>query len=409
MVKPKRNRKIFIAIPLMDELECLPELLGCIRNQDFEGFEVYFCVNQPDTWWEVNDKKDLCDRNRESIAYLKQYCSFPFRIIDKSSKGKGWQGKQLGVGWARKVVMDAVAEAASGDDLIITLDGDTSFSEHYFRSVLDNFNANPDAVGLSVPYYHKLSGSNAEDRAILRYEIYMRNYAINLWRIDSPYHFTALGSAMALPVSSYRAIGGMTPKKSGEDFYFLQKLTKYGRLMSWNEEKVYPAARFSDRVFFGTGPAMIKGAGGDWDSYPIYHHSLFDDIRVTYDTFDELFEHDAATPMDTFFKEVLKQDDIWTPLRKNARTIEGFRRACRDKVDGLRILQYMKYMQSGIGDSDEDCLLEYFEAYHPDTIKELDFLTPGFNFVDLSVMQLDHIRDSLLGIEEYYQKHKHHA
>ena len=407
MLKAAGNRKIHVAIPLMDELESLPGLLECIRNQDFEEFEVYFCVNQPDRWWDDNVRKDLCDRNQASIAYLKQHCSFPFRLIDKSSKGKGWQGKQLGVGWARKVVMDAVAEAASGEDLMITLDGDTSFSKHYFRSVLDNFNANPDAVGLSVPYYHKLSGSNAEDRAILRYEIYMRNYAINLWRINNPYHFTALGSAMALPVSSYRAIGGMTPKKSGEDFYFLQKLTKYGKLMSWNDEKVYPAARFSDRVFFGTGPAMIKGAGGDWDSYPVYHHSLFDDIRVTYDTFDELFEHDTSSPMDTFFKEVLKQDDIWTPLRNNARTIERFRRACRDKVDGLRILQYLKYARTGNGGRGEDCLLEFLETYHSDTIKELDFLTPGFNFGELSVKQLNLIRDALLMIEEKYQK-KHH-
>jgi len=409
MIKPGRDIKIYIAIPLMDELESLPELLECIRNQDFEKFEVYFCVNQPDTWWEDDDRKSICDRNQVSIAYLKQHCSFPFRLIDKSSKGKGWQGKQLGVGWARKVVMDAVAEAASGEDIMITLDGDTSFSKQYFQSVLDNFNANPDAVGLSVPYYHKLSGSNAEDRAILRYEIYMRNYAINLLRINNPYHLTALGSAMAVPVSSYRAIGGMTPKKSGEDFYFLQKLTKYGRLMSWNEEKVYPAARFSNRVFFGTGPAMIKGAGGDWDSYPVYHHSLFDDIRVTYDAFDELFEHDVSSPMDTFFKEVLKQDDIWAPLRKNSRTVERFHRACRDKVDGLRILQYLKYMQNDNGNSDEDCLLEYLETYHTDTIKELDFLTPGFNFGELSVEQLNLIRDALLKIEEKYQKKHHYA
>ncbi|MCK4570192.1 MAG: hypothetical protein KAT76_07865, partial [Bacteroidales bacterium] len=409
MLNSEKDRKIYIAIPLMDELETLPELLECIRNQDFEKFEVYFCVNQPDSWWEDYAHKALCERNQASIAYLKQHCTFPFRIIDKSSKGNGWQGKQLGVGWARKVLMDAITEEASTEDIIITLDGDTSFSKHYFRSVLDNFNANPDAVGLSVPYYHKLSGSNAEDRAILRYEIYMRNYAINLWRIKNPYRFTALGSAMALPVSSYRAIGGMTPKKSGEDFYFLQKLTKYGRLMSWNEEKVYPAARFSDRVFFGTGPAMIKGASGDWDSYPIYHHAMFDEVERTYNTFDELFDKDVPTPIDRFIEEVLKQHDIWTPLRNNARTVDQFRRACRDKIDGLRILQYLKHTQNEKSFNDENCLLEFFNNYHPEAFIELDFLSKGLNFDEISVSQLDSIRNFLVGIEDKYQKKDHYA
>ncbi len=259
--------------------------------------------------------------------------------------------------------MDTVLEEAGPDDIIITLDGDTTFNPGYFSSVIENFNANPKAVGLSVPYYHKLSGSEAEDRAILRYEIYMRNYAVNLWRIRNPYRFTALGSAMAIPVLSYKVIGGMTPKKSGEDFYFLQKLIKYGRLMTWNEEKVYPAARFSDRVFFGTGPAMIKGATGDWESYPIYHHSLFDEVKMSFDAFDALYEKDLPTPLGNYLKNVLAQDNIWEPLRKNSRSMKQFRKACSDKIDGLRILQYLKYSQQKHGYRDEDSLAEYFKLY----------------------------------------------
>ena len=154
------------------------------------------------------------------------------------------------------------------------------------------FDYTPDAVALSNPYYHKLTGAEAEDRAILRYEIYMRNYAINMLLINSPYAFTAMGSAIALPVSSYKAIGGLTPKLSGEDFYFLQKLRKYGNINIHNKEKVYPAARFSDRVFFGTGPAMIKGNDGDWESYPIYHIQLFKNIERTYESFEILFKND---------------------------------------------------------------------------------------------------------------------
>jgi hypothetical protein len=402
-------KKLYIAIPLMDELHNLPVLLQHIEQQDYKWFKVFFCVNQPDSWWDSSEKKEVCERNVASLKYLLAHAPFPYHVIDKCSPGRGWQGKQFGVGWARKIVMDALLSEAGSEDIIITLDADTAFNAGYFRSVLDSFNANRKAVGLSVPYYHRLSGSEAEDRSVLRYEIYMRNYAINLWRIGNPYHFTALGSAMAVPVKSYKAIGGMSPKKSGEDFYFLQKLTKYGQLMTWNEEKVYPAARFSDRVFFGTGPAMIKGATGNWDSYPIYHHSLFDQIHVTYLAFDELFVHQVETPMDGFVKEVFRQEDIWTALRINSKTIEQFRRACRDKIDGLRILQFLKSAQQHIAMKDEDCLLDYLETYQKDNFNIPDFIRKDFTFDELNVAQLNMIRDILVEIEEQYQKSHQYA
>jgi len=403
----KKHTKAYIAIPLLDELENLQMLLAAIDNQECSNYEVFFCVNQPDSWWEDNERKGVCERNIASVEYLQRQCSFPFRVIDKAGKGLGWQGKQLGVGWARKTVMDAINEEADKDDIIITLDGDTGFNPTYFSSVLDNFNAHPEAVGLSVPYYHPLSGSESEDRAILRYEIYMRNYAINLWRIANPFNFTALGSAMALPVSSYRAIGGMTPKKSGEDFYFLQKLRKYGLLLTWNKEKVYPAARFSDRVFFGTGPAMIKGAAGDWNSYPVYHHKLFDIINNTYKKFDELYEKDVETPMDDFILNVLKQKNIWEPLRINAKTAKQFKRACRDKIDGLRILQFLKHTQSSMKMVDEDCLIDLFKSYYPDKLEKLEILNEGFNFDELSLEKLDEIRNMMVEIEESYQQNEY--
>jgi hypothetical protein len=401
--------KLHITIPLMDELEYLPVLLKCIDAQDVRDFAVYFCVNQPDAWWDDGGKREVCERNQQSMAYIREQADFPVKLIDRCSKGKGWQGKDHGVGWARKVVMDAASADADAADIIISLDGDTCFAEGYFRSVLDNFDEHGDAVGLSVPYYHKLCGREAEDRAILRYEIYMRHYAVNLWRIRNPYSYTALGSAMALPVKSYRAIGGMTPKKSGEDFYFLQKLVKFGRLLTWNREKVYPAARFSDRVFFGTGPAMIKGAMGHWDSYPIYHHSLFDDVGATYDAFPRLYAGAEGTPMDAFFASHMRDDDPWEPLRRNSRTVEVFTKACRDRIDGLRILQFLKQMQRTIAMSDEDCLLDFFALYHPGLTEELGLCRGIVNFEEEEIPRLDAIRNALAGIEASFQQNHHRS
>jgi hypothetical protein len=235
----------------------------------------------------------------------------------------------------------------------------------------------------------------------------MRNYAINLWRIKNPYHFTALGSAMALPVSSYKAIGGMTPKRSGEDFYFLQKLLKYGTLMTWNEEKVYPAARFSDRVFFGTGPAMIKGERGDWESYPVYHYSLFDAVQQTYESFERIFEKDIHTPLGDYLEMETGQKDIWSPLRKNSRTVGQFKKACQEKVDGLRILQFLKHGQEARGLGDVESLRALVKKFYPEYFDGFEFMHDDYTFEELSVEQLDIIRNTLAEIEEAYQRKNH--
>jgi hypothetical protein len=406
--KISKTSKIFIALPLMDELETVQSVMDSLCEQKVSNpVEVFVCVNQPDEWWDDEEKRLVCKNNMRTIRLLENGFTgskISLTIIDRFSPGSGWKGKQHGVGWARKTVMDAIDKVAYGSDIIVSLDGDTTFGEHYLQSIADNIASNIHATAIAVPYYHKLTGDELTDRCILRYEIYMRHYALNLWRIKSPYHFTALGSAMAIPVWAYRSIGGMTPQKSGEDFYLLQKLCKMGDVLTWNKEKVYPAARFSDRVFFGTGPAMIKGRDGDWSSYPVYDYRLFDEVLETYNSFEQLFIKDIPTPMTAILSEQHKKDTLWEPLRKNVVTKERFIRACHQKVDGLRVLQYLKSRQNETEHNDEQNLLEYFERFYPEESKTLNIDFKQFSFKDSPVEELDRIRDFMVAEEEKCQK-----
>ena len=198
-------------------------------------------------------------------------------------------------------------------------------------------------------WFHLVKGGKyagvEKDTWLLRYEIYMRYFLLNMLRIKNPYAYTALGSAMAFPVWAYKKLGGLTPVMSGEDFYFLQKLRKSGNLGIWTNTIAYPSARFSDRVNFGTGPALIKGETGDWDSYPIYYYQLFDKVKETFDLFPTLFKRDVTTPMDEFLKKQFGSNEIWKPLRDNYKDEKNFVKACVAKVDGLRILQFLKLSQ----------------------------------------------------------------
>lgn len=396
-----RNPHLHIAVPAIDELKYLPATLEDIAKQKFSStFTVYVCVNQPDEWWDEEEKRGICEQNQELIQFLIQYPHFPIVVLDFSTKGKGWQGKKHGVGWARKALFDHILQTSSDEDIIISLDADTRFGATYFQSIFDQL-INSNINTISVPYYHNLTEDDRANRAILRYELYMRNYALNMYEIGSPFNFTAIGSAIAMRVRGLRKIGGITPMKSGEDFYLLQKFRKMGPISNWNSELVYPATRFSSRVYFGTGPAMIKGDQGDWNSYPIYHHSLFEEIRRCYAQIETLFHTNISSPFLEFLKEQYQESDLWGPLRKNSKTVAQFTKAFHEKADGLRILQYLKATNQSVPLDDLHSFKEnYTHFFQSDPPR---FLENKGSFDEISTTELDHLRDKLFEKEHHFR------
>lgn len=332
---------IAVAIPMMAEYENLPRLFACLEGQTFTHFTIYCCVNN-------EEGSPHLDENLRTLRWLQGYTTLPVVTIDRCSPGRGWQGKEKGVGWARKELFDRILRECPPDEVVVSLDADTTVDRRYFQAVVDTLNAHPEAAAFSVPYYHPLSGDEALDRPMLRYECYMRHYLISLLSIGNPYAFTALGSAMAFPLRAYRRAGGITPMASAEDFYLLQKFVKTGQLVR-NFCPPYPAAelavrpqgRASSRVPLGTGPAIVRGLDAIADSYPFYRPEAFEAVRVTFKTFPALYDNHLDTPMTSFLQRQLRTDDPWEPLRRNFRDRDRFVHACTERVDGLRILQYL--------------------------------------------------------------------
>ena len=380
--------KIFIAIPALDELEQLPGLIADLKVQTLKDFHVFVCVNNPDEWWGDPVKSRFCKNNQKTIEYLNKIHYLNLTVLDRSSKGLGWKGKQRGVGYARKELFEAIDRVADDENIVISLDADTRIKPAFVDSVRKRFLKHKKAMLLTNPYYHELTGIECNDRAILRYELYMRYYLISLLKINSPYAFTALGSAISFKVAGYRKISGITPKEAGEDFYFVNRMKKAGEILVWNEETVYPSSRESDRVPFGTGPAVTKGKKGDWDSYPFYDQEGFERIGETYRLFPQLFIQDCGTPIDDFIQKSFGEN-IWEPLRKNFKTEKLFIRACHEKIDGLRILQILRFYQKG------NSLNNFIKFSREDLCNELQ---DAFSFETCTVLILDEIRRT------YYKK-----
>lgn len=391
----------------MNEYINLPSLIQSFRLQNTKyPFKAIFCINQPESWRDETEKKPVFEDNQKSLQYLQDLDIDFIKVIDRSSKGKGWGEKKHGVGWARKTAMDFANEVASDHDIIFSMDADTFYPPDYLQATTENLLENPEAMGVAIPYYHPLPNNEKAARAMLRYEIYMRHYSLNMWRINSPYKFTALGSALAIPVWAYRKVNGITPKKAGEDFYFLQKLRKSGELLYYNPVKVFPEGRYSERVIFGTGPAMIKGAKGIWDSYPIYHPELFDRIRTIYDAFEDYYNY----PDDKSVIKILKSkfDDLeWIDkLKQHSKSKEEFVKKCHVRFDGLRVLQFLKKHQQKTSPYPEHILREYLLGHYREANRYRPVLEQ-LSFTESSVADLDNIRNLLMKIETKIVKDDH--
>ncbi len=117
--------------------------------------------------------------------------------------------------------------------------------------------------------------------AVTEYECWLRYYVNGLQWAGSVYAYPSIGSLLACDALSYTRIRGFPKRMAGEDFYFQNKLSKIGEMITLTGEPVSLLTRPSSRVPFGTGMGTInigeiKETG---DVYRVYHPHVFDFLR----------------------------------------------------------------------------------------------------------------------------------
>ncbi len=330
---------LHIALPVLDDTAGVYRLLADLEAQSLP-YQLWICVNQPELWWDNPSLRLRAMRNQDLLEALYRQDYSHVRVLDHSSPGKGWAPGRGGIGWARKVLIDAIMAHAAASDWIISVDADTRIEANYLAAVAELKNTQWRAA--VIPYWHAESASLETTIAGSLYEIYLRIYRLQLMAAGAQFHVTPLGSAFAVAVDVCRKIGGLTPKPAGEDFYFLQKIAKYTPIKDAISTVVYPEMRTSDRVLFGTGPAIVDIEAGRLVDYPLYPNILWSDVRETVEAFPRLFEKNEPTPMSAWLETQLKTEDLWTPLRKTFKDPARFVNACHQRVDALRIFQYLR-------------------------------------------------------------------
>jgi len=172
--------------------------------------------------------------------------------------------RQAGVGLARKIGMDEavgrIARTGLCDGVIASLDADCQVAGNYLHRLWHEFLEHDNCPGMSIYFEHPIPENDDDPiyAALLNYELHLRYYVAGQRYAGFPYAFHTIGSAMACRGSVYAAQGGMNRRQGGEDFYFIQKLIALGGYRVLNTTTVYPKVRLSERVPFGTGPALKR-------------------------------------------------------------------------------------------------------------------------------------------------------
>ncbi|HCS26174.1 MAG TPA: hypothetical protein DIW43_01890 [Spongiibacteraceae bacterium] len=283
-------------------------------------------------------------------------------VADRCIKGAPIPAKQ-GVGLARKIGADIACQLLSTGHLrspwLACTDADARLPDDYWHAL--HRQTDP-ASACVFPFSHRRRPPTAD--AIARYELHMLYYVAGLRFAGSPYAWPTIGSCIAFDADAYTQVRGYPKKAGGEDFYLLNKLAKLTGVRHLSGPQVSLSARVSDRVPFGTGPALsnIQKLEAP-DKFCSYHPQSFAYLKAALEGLllsaqDEL----APSPRRIATRHNLNSewfsrlwsdfacDDAITQARSNSRSEAQMQRRLMTWFDGFRTLKWIHACRTWLPD-----------------------------------------------------------
>jgi len=346
---------MIVVIPCYKEPELhrtIQSLFNCERG-DF-SVEIIAVINS----YQI-DSDAVLAMNRDSFRQMNDFASkhnspsfFLTPVLIENL-----EGRQTGAGLPRKLGMDEAIRHFAGDKsgIIVSLDADCELAANYLTEIDRNFKEyrlNSATIEFHHPVEH-LSASDPLRIATTSYENYLRYYRFALEFCGYPYPYFTIGSAFAVTAETYLKVGGMGKQQSGEDFYFLQKVFPLGKTRFIDTTCVYPAARVSDRVPFGTGPALQKMLSENQLSKFTYRIEAFQTLKVFFDTIDLLFKkqeeavNETIADLPEYLLLFLEKDGFISKIEeinRHTATLANFRKRFFHYFNAFKILKYLNFV-----------------------------------------------------------------
>lgn len=323
---------VSVCIPAYGELTLIPTLENLLHCIPLPQVAVYVCFNSA-----VNSELAVVELNQKAYDELENWVAghkpwFQVKLLLYDQL----PSKKAGVGLARKLCMDEASKDQNGNasGILLALDADCTVEPNYFVSVRDFFTTNTSMVAASIYFEHPKPKDDILSEGILEYELHLRYLKNALKWCGYPWHFHTVGSSMAFRTLTYLKSGGMNTRQAGEDYYFLHKLMPlgFGEIITTT---VYPEARYSIRVPFGTGRSML--AFGETGKITTYNFEIFKTLKpfftglhISHLKGNEPFSEIASPNLLAFL-----QDD-------------GLEKACKDAIentstDTAAMARFMKW------------------------------------------------------------------
>jgi len=346
---------MIVVIPCYKEPELIrtvQSLFNCERG-DFP-VEIILLINS----YRI-DKEEVVTMNRESYRQMMDFASannspafFLTPVLIENLPGH-----QTGAGLPRKLGMEEALLHFNGDKsgIIVSLDADCLVAPNYLTEIYRNFKEYR-LHSATIEFHHPVEQLDVSDPlriAATNYEAYLRYYRCALEYCGYPYPYFTIGSAFAVTAETYLKAGGMGKQQSGEDFYFLQKVFPLGRTRFIDTTCVYPAARTSDRVPFGTGPALQKMLTENQLSKYSYQVEAF---RILKDFFGriDLFFKKSQGEIENYISDLpaclllfLNEDGFLSKIEeinRHTASLANFRKRFFSYFNAFKILKYLNFV-----------------------------------------------------------------
>jgi len=345
---------VIVMIPCLNEPEILRTLESLWSCNPIESFcEVIVVVNDSET-----SSSEIKRFNWETYQTLYAWKKENDRtnLILHPIYAPDVVAKFAGAGMARKIGMDEAIRRFNAinnpNGTIVSLDSDCLVSPNYLQHIESCFAENKSCFAATINFKHRVEEMNdpKQKRGIQLYEDYLHYYKNALDFAGFPDSIYTIGSAFAVRAEAYVKQGGMNRRQAGEDFYFLNKLTKLGQITELNEVFVYPSGRVSDRVPFGTGAAMTKWMNEAEDLNLTYNFAAFLDLKRLFNQVDSLFRLSEAnysgfkSYLPDSIQEYLQSLEFQVKLaeiNQNSSTLISFRKRFFQFFDAFIILRFL--------------------------------------------------------------------
>ena len=331
-------------------------------------------VNQPEGELNEGPQQSLVDyvagrmkrvwSNGHLSLYQSDY-SFGILLVERFTQGHRIPPKQ-GVGLARKIGADLACKLISQGKVrcswVGSTDADALLPDNYFvrlQKASDDLliqSKGMQSKAATFQFQHVTQGNSAIHKATELYEQWLNYYVAALRWAESPYAFHTIGSCLVFDCTGYCQVRGFPKRAGGEDFYLLNKMAKLATITEF-DEVISLQSRLSDRVPFGTGPAVQKliEQNANEEEYLVYNPEIFEELRQLQIAFRALYDCCANSKFDEWLaglssvnSMVLQEMGFKAAVDKilsNCKSEKSFSQQIHSWFDAFRTLKYVHAME----------------------------------------------------------------